>query len=378
MDNLKKEIKVLQFYVAANELKNKIIDYDNNYSIADHLFGSMILATAIDSEFNEIETVSKIYKMLLLDEFGNLYPNHELDDDYIKIQNEARNMFSIDGKLVFKYKMLDFLLTKLIKEKENFIPREQLINDGSQIISSLCNKKPNECEEIFEFYYLNFRLKDKKRTGWDEKHWNIQSNRIETVSEHVIGSIALAMGLNMKFKYNIDIDKVLKMLVIHEIGETLIGDITPFDGITPEMKREIEHKAMKDALGNLKEKDAMLALLFEFDDVKTLEAKYSHSCDKEDADLKSKIYQDKKMHHPLNEQQNNVVFKSPKIQQMVKNGAKDAFDIWYEWDKSIYAEDKDFPEFIKILDIAKENDLFSLDNIINNDNKYCLSKKLKK
>ena len=76
MEKLNEIRKVLNFYVRANELKNKIIDEPNNYSIADHLFGSMILATAIDSEFKETNNLSKIYRMLLLTEFSNLYHNY--------------------------------------------------------------------------------------------------------------------------------------------------------------------------------------------------------------------------------------------------------------------------------------------------------------
>lgn len=65
------------------------------------------------------------------------------------------------------------------------------------------------------------------------------------------------MALNSEFEYNLDTDKELKMLVIHEIGETLIGDITPFDRITPAKKKEIEHNA----LYNPKEKYSLLNLL---------------------------------------------------------------------------------------------------------------------
>ncbi len=71
---------------------------------------------------------------------------------------------------------------------------------------------------------------------------------------------------------SIDVDKELKMLVIHETRETLIGDITPFDGITAEKKKEIEHQAMRNSLGNLKEKDSLLALLYEFDETKSLKS----------------------------------------------------------------------------------------------------------
>lgn len=35
---------------------------------------------------------------------------------------------------------------------------------------------------------------------------------------------------------------------------------------------------------------------------------------------------------------------------MVENGAKTAFDIWYEWDKSLYYDDE---KFKKILDYIR-------------------------
>ena len=55
-------------------------------------------------------------------------------------------------------------------------------------------------------------------------------------------------------------------------------------------------------------------------------------------------------HHSLEGQDNNVVFKNEKARQIVENGAKTAFDVWYEWDKHIYDEDETFAlmlEFVK-------------------------------
>ena len=126
--------KVLNFYVLSNKLKNEIIDEQNNYSIADHLFGSMILATAIDSEFKETNDLSKIYRMLFLSEFNILHPNYnfnnlKLGEKYSNDILESRNMNTENGRLVFKYKILDFLLTELItkKEKEDYFSLSELI-----------------------------------------------------------------------------------------------------------------------------------------------------------------------------------------------------------------------------------------------------------
>ena len=55
--------------------------------------------------------------------------------------------------------------------------------------------------------------------------------------------------------------------------------------------------------------------------------------------------------NPLSDQENNIVFKNPRIQQMLENGAKEPFDIWYEWDKTLYEDDKNF---LNLLNYIKE------------------------
>lgn len=200
------------------------------------------------------------------------------------------------------------------------------------------------------FYLLATQLKYKIRSGWDENHWNVGKERLESIAEHVFGTCILALSIDSEFKTNLDIDKVIKMLVLHEIGEVVIGDITPFDNVTPEEKMKIEHEAMKKVIGDLVNKEEFLSLLIEFDEKKTKESIFAHHCDKLEADIQAKVYQDMGCQHPLDEQENNAVFKSNRVQQMVENGAKTAFDIWYEWDKSLYYDDE---KFKKILDYIK-------------------------
>lgn len=214
------------------------------------------------------------------------------------------------------------------------------------------NKKQEEkLNDAMRFYLLATQLKYKIRSGWDETHWNVSKERIESIAEHVYGTCILALSIDSEFTTNLDINKVIKMLVIHEIGEVVIGDITPFDNITPEEKLKKEHEAIKEVLGNLIKKDEFYSLLLEFDEKKTKESIFAYHCDKLEADIQAKIYQDMGCQNPLDEQENNVVFKKPKVQQMVKDGAKCAFDIWYEWDKSLYSDDE---TFANILDYVKK------------------------
>ena len=115
--------KLLNFYVKSNTLKTKVYDELNNYTITDLLYGSITLAIAMDSEFKETKNVSKVIKMMILDEFSKNNPTFNLNKELTKgkklqeIVEEGRRMETKDAKLAFKYRMMDFILTNLIKTR---------------------------------------------------------------------------------------------------------------------------------------------------------------------------------------------------------------------------------------------------------------------
>ena len=211
--------------------------------------------------------------------------------------------------------------------------------------------KKSKFKNAMRFYLAATQLKYKIRSGWDETHWNVSKDRIESIAEHIYGTCILAISIASEFECDIDLNKVIKILVIHELGEVIIGDITPFDNISKEEKMKAEHEAIRKVVGDLVAKDELISLLVEFDERKTKEAIFAYHCDKLEADIQSKVYQDMGCHHSLDNQEHNVVFKSAKVQQMLANGAQTAFDIWYEWDKSIYDDDA---VFAQMLDFVKQ------------------------
>ena len=75
-----------------------------------------------------------------------------------------------------------------------------------------------------KFYVLCTRLKKLIRTGW--KDWNVKRERVESVAEHIYGVQMLALAMYSEYQYDIDIEKVLYMLAVHELEETIIGDLT--------------------------------------------------------------------------------------------------------------------------------------------------------
>ena len=340
---------VMDFYMLANNLK--FVTSDNKQSIADQVYGVMILSVAINSEYQKCENIGQTIKTILLETINYYYPN-ETKKYVDKSSNKSNFVYDcIMIELELEYFFEKFLAEKNIDAKN--VDELYIIAKNNGFLDKIGNNETKNYE-IFKFYYKNRILKKKARSGWDSKHWNVSINRIERISEHIVGTIALAMALAKEFNFKVDINKVITTLCVHEIGEINIGDITPFDGITTEEKAEIEHKAMKEVLGNLKDRDLLLQMLFSFDEQDTYEAKFAHCCDKLEADIQAKVYQDMGYQHSLDDQKDNVVFKSSKIQQMIQNGAKTAFDIWYEWDIDIYSNE---PIFIKTLQYVKNNKL---------------------
>ena len=148
------------------------------------------------------------------------------------------------------------------------------------------------------------------------------------------------------------------MLLLHELGEIEIGDITPFDGVSREEKVRMEREAIRRMLGDLVKGEEYYDLLLEFDEKKTKEAIFAYYCDKMDANLQAKIYQDMGCQNSLAEQENNVAFKDERVQEIIKDGGvKQVFDIWYEFNKPLYKDDENFA---RLLDYMKEVDTCGL------------------
>ena len=142
-------------------------------------------------------------------------------------------------------------------------------------------------ESVIKYYLICNKLKDVIRTGW--KDWNVKRDRIESVAEHIFGVQMLAIAMKSEYQYDIDIMKVIFMIAIHELGETVIGDLTQFQ-ISKEEKEKLEHKAVHDILRGLLDGEQIEELFLEFDSHQTKEAIFAYHCDKLECDVQMKLY----------------------------------------------------------------------------------------
>ncbi len=173
----------------------------------------------------------------------------------------------------------------------------------------------NTNNNVLRFYLLATSLKNKIRQG--TIYWNVEGPRRESIAEHIYDTCILAISIESEYNLNINLEKVLKMLIIHELEEIIIGDITPFDKITEDKKLEIGRKAVLSILNGLQKEEEYLELTDEFNSRETKEAKFAHLCDKLDFDLQMKLYADKGQ-IKLDKTLNTPVYKNKKIQSMIK------------------------------------------------------------
>lgn len=192
-------------------------------------------------------------------------------------------------------------------------------------------------ENVINYYVICNKLKNIIRTGW--KNWNVQRERIESVAEHIYGVQMLAIAMKSEYQYDVDIMKVIFMLAVHELGETVIGDLTQFE-ISKEEKEKMEHEAVHEILGGLLDGRQIEELFLEFDFHNTKEAIFAYQCDKLECDLQCKLY-DEEGCVDLDKQEGNNTLKNSVVQDLLKKGASWS-TMWLKFGQRTYPYDDNF------------------------------------
>ena len=131
-------------------------------------------------------------------------------------------------------------------------------------------------KEFLEIIHTTEKLKDATR------HCTTSNRRTESVAEHSWRISLMAYMLKSEFK-EVDMDRVVNMCLIHDLGECFTGDIPTF------VKTDSDRKVEDDLLsiwvkGMPQEVSADISALYrEMDEQKTPEAKLYKSLDKLEA-----------------------------------------------------------------------------------------------
>lgn len=130
--------------------------------------------------------------------------------------------------------------------------------------------------EYLEILHVAERLKDTTR------HCTTSQGRVESVAEHSWRISLMAMLLRDEFPLA-DINKVICMCIIHDLGECFTGDIPTF--VKTDSDREVEDSMLNKWVETLPPEisKSLRELYQEMDEQKTLESKLYKSLDKLEA-----------------------------------------------------------------------------------------------
>ena len=141
---------------------------------------------------------------------------------------------------------------------------------------------------LFHFYQFN-QLKYLFRKGWIEH--GVSKEQCESVADHTASMGFLVLLLADNFPKTVNMEKILKMIILHDLAEWKIGDITPSQPKKYIAKEQHEIKVIKEMFTKLNLGEEYIALFNEFEQNITQESQIVRILDKLEMGLQAKFYE---------------------------------------------------------------------------------------
>ena len=140
---------------------------------------------------------------------------------------------------------------------------------------------------IENFFQKVLTLKTIHRQGWKE---NLQINYPESVADHSY-SVSI-MSMILADLEGLNTEKIIKMALLHDLAESIIGDITP-GSMKNDDKITKENHAMKKILMNLPSeiRKSYFKIWDEYQNNSSKESSLLHDIDKLEMAFQAKFYQ---------------------------------------------------------------------------------------
>ncbi|XP_026843874.1 HD domain-containing protein 2-like [Drosophila persimilis] len=129
-------------------------------------------------------------------------------------------------------------------------------------------------------------LKHTKRTGWVLR----DVNDCESISGHMYRMSMLTFLLDGSEGLNQI--RCMELALVHDLAESLVGDITPFCGVSKEEKRAMEFKAMEDICKLIEPRGKRIMELFEeYEHAESAESRFVKDLDRLDMVMQAFEYE---------------------------------------------------------------------------------------
>ena len=188
----------------------------------------------------------------------------------------------------------------------------------------------SNAQKIIDLYFVTNKLKKVLRQGW--LYWQVEETRVESIAEHIYGTLMLAVSICANTHQDVNLYKVALMLALHEVEEIVIGDVTMFDSERLVSKKEDGKKAVEEIFKDCINKNEFLDIISEFEKCETKEAKFAKACDKFEADLQAYLYRNNFNYDKVTDD----IYSNSQIQEYMDNGITQTHKMFIENDKKHY------------------------------------------
>ena len=140
---------------------------------------------------------------------------------------------------------------------------------------------------ILDFLKDASNLKNIPRQGWIDK---LSITHPESVADHSYSMSIMAMIISDLENY--DSEKILKMVLLHDLAESKIGDFTPGQ-ISKDEKEKIENQAFHEIMENLPTRisSEYAEIWKEYQNQISVESQFVHQIDRLEMALQAKMYE---------------------------------------------------------------------------------------
>jgi putative hydrolase of HD superfamily len=145
--------------------------------------------------------------------------------------------------------------------------------------------------KIATLYFQAHHLKHIYRKGWLEN--NISTKYCESIADHTFGVAFLVLILADEVDPSLNHEKLLKMALLHDYSESVIGDTTPRNEVDHTFRKHMESEIFSDFFSTLKGGQALIRLFHEFETQTSPEAKFLKEIDALEMTLQAVFYEKK-------------------------------------------------------------------------------------
>lgn len=181
--------------------------------------------------------------------------------------------------------------------------------------------------------------------------WCVDRKRLEDVKDHEFDLIIIFKILRRYLPTNIDDNKVIDYMIVHDLPEAITGDITKFEGVPEEEKTRVNNLAIKYLTDKFNGILNFQTLFNNYENRVDIEAKVVKMIDKVHSSTTFIKYQSEKNIDTENPNIIPELRNIPFVDKGIKEG-KDVADIFYEYHvKSVNITDEE----VKKYNISRED-----------------------